>query len=202
MLLLISSSALEHYSTPNLTLFFIARCPDECCQDRTLFVRLIREIKDETDVHVYEAAEEDLSDGEPPVQALTLRYKPIVTFAPQVKSAVTTIIEGCAKQGKVLGMDCEWEPSFDGSPERPVCTVQLALPDGRTFLIHLQRAAGIQTTKGSFSTALKNLLEDSTIKKVSYNLNSRVSFSPMVFSGTPFSLVCNSQYHRRYLNSF
>ncbi|CBJ33586.1 conserved unknown protein [Ectocarpus siliculosus] len=79
--------------------------------------------------------------------------------------AVANLVGGCATQGMVLGMDCEWEPAFNGSSERPVCTLQLALPDGTSSLFHLQRG-GRGITPSTFNTNLKRLLGDLAITKV------------------------------------
>ncbi|CAB1103500.1 unnamed protein product [Ectocarpus sp. CCAP 1310/34] len=82
-----------------------------------------------------------------------------------INLAVMEFVEGCKQQGHVLGMDCEWEPPFDGSSEGAVCTLQLALPDGTAYLFHLQRGTR-RTRPSTFNRSLKVLLNDPTITKV------------------------------------
>lgn len=135
-----------------------------------MFVAMFREVEIETGVRLYEAEEEDVSHERAPLPALALpddpEKIPVVAWDKEaINHAVIQLRRGCESQGNVLGMDCEWEPSFDGSPETPVCTIQLALPDGATFLFHLQRGV-IKTTTANFNGALKNLLEDAGIAKV------------------------------------
>lgn len=79
-----------------------------------------------------------------------------------IRDKIAELVEGCGRQGNVLGLDCEWEPSLGGKIPNPVATVQLSLPDGTAALFHLQRGQRNPVFPGS----LRALLEDPSIMKV------------------------------------
>lgn len=129
---------------------------------------MFQEIEADTRVRLFDTTDPGAAAGGDELQALTLpegKAGRVVWDKKAIDLAVAELLEGCAAQGNVLGMDCEWEPSFDGSSERAVCTLQLALPDGTSYLFHLQRG-GRGTTPSSFSVNLKRLLSDANITKV------------------------------------
>ncbi|CAN0051384.1 unnamed protein product [Ectocarpus sp. 12 AP-2014] len=141
---------------------------DECCEDREMFLEMFREIEEVTGVRLFDATGDEAAEGGAELAALTFpegKTGVRVFDKTAIDIAVANLVGGCATQGMVLGMDCEWEPAFNGSSERPVCTLQLALPDGTSYLFHLQRG-GRGTTPSTFNTNLKRLLGDSAITKV------------------------------------
>lgn len=153
---------------------------DECCEDRKLLLAMFREIRSETGVHLYDIADDDGTGAERAI--LPKLSFPSGTFGrcvwdfsdpSNIATAVTTLLRGCREQEKVLGLDCEWELSLGGTPPKPVSTVQLSLPDGTAYCFQLQRQlerGKIQTTADNFPKALKQLLEDPSIKKVRVNI--------------------------------
>ncbi|CAN0310195.1 unnamed protein product, partial [Laminaria digitata] len=155
---------------------------DECCEDRKLLLAMFREIRSETGVHLYDIADDD-GTGAERANLPKLSF-PSGTFGrcvwdfsdpSNIATAVTTLLRGCREQEKVLGLDCEWELSLGGTPPKPVSTVQLSLPDGTAYCFQLQRQlerGKIQTTADNFPKALKQLLEDPSIKKVGVKVNS------------------------------
>lgn len=136
---------------------------------------MFKEIRSETGVHLYEAADGDDpgAEGESlPKLAFPSgtcgRY--VWDMSPSVVAqSVSTLLRGCRQQGMVLGLDCEWELSLGGAPPNPVSTVQLSLPGGTAYCFQLQRGER-KTTKENFPIALKLLLEDSSIRKVRINI--------------------------------
>lgn len=141
-----------------------------------MLLAIFKEIADDTGVLLYDAVDDnERGAGGPTLPALTLppgeNNRPVYAWDRAVIDiAVATIFNGCRDQGNVLGMDCEWELPFGGSPETPVCTLQLSLPDGRTFLFHLQRG-NQRTNSSTFNQALRKLLEDPDITKVRIGLH-------------------------------
>lgn len=129
---------------------------------------MFREIEEETGVRLYDVTDfEEASDGAE-LEALAFpeeKKAQIVWDNTAINLAVVALLEGCAAQGNLVGMDCEWEPPFGGTSESAVCTLQLALPDGTAYLFHLQRGQRC-TTPNSFNRNLKRLLNDERITKV------------------------------------
>ncbi|CAM9365309.1 unnamed protein product, partial [Hapterophycus canaliculatus] len=141
---------------------------DECCEDRSMFAAMFREIEEETGVRLFDATDTDATAGGVELEALALpegKAGRVVWDSKAINLAVADLLQGCAAQGNVLGMDCEWEPPFNGSSESAVCTLQLALPDGTSYLFHLKRGAR-GTTPSTFNGNLKRLLSDGNITKV------------------------------------
>ncbi|CAN0058302.1 unnamed protein product, partial [Ectocarpus fasciculatus] len=141
---------------------------DECCEDRALFVSMFREIEEETGVCLFDATGTQATAAGPELEELAFpeeRKAQVVWDDKAINLAVAALLQGCQSQGNLLGMDCEWEPPFDGSSEGAVCTLQLALPDGTAYLFHLQRGVR-RTTSSTFNNNLKRLLNDPSIAKV------------------------------------
>ncbi|CAM9377727.1 unnamed protein product [Ectocarpus sp. 6 AP-2014] len=141
---------------------------DECCEDRGMFLAMFREIEEVTGVRLFDPNGEEAAEGGAELAALTFpegKTGVRVFDKTAIDIAVANLVGGCATQGMLLGMNCEWKPAFNGSSERPVCTLQLALPDGTSYLFHLQRG-GRGSTSSTFNTNLKRLLGDLAITKV------------------------------------
>ena len=142
---------------------------DDCCEDRGMFEAIFEEIEEETGRRLFDASSStaaganlepfEFPAGKDPIAVDVLNKK-------HCDLAVATLLRGCAAQGRVLGMDCEWEPAFNGSSEGKVCTLQLALPDGTSYLFQLQRGAKEGVTPSSFNPSLKMLLNGAENKKV------------------------------------
>lgn len=160
--------------TPFVNSLYISFIADECCEDRKLLLAMFREIKEETGVWLYEAEDGDGVAAEGATCALPELSLPSgkpggYAWVPETVSlAVAQLANGCAGQGDVLGLDCEWEPSLGGATPNPVATVQLSLPDGTAFVFHLQRGNN-RTSRSGFPKALKQLLENPSITKVCAN---------------------------------
>ncbi|CAM9724078.1 unnamed protein product [Pylaiella littoralis] len=141
---------------------------DYCCEDRAMFVAMFREIEQATGVCLYDATASEAAAGGAPLEAFAFpedKKGHVVWDDKAIDLAVAALVESCKTQGDVLGMDCEWEPPFDGSSESAVCTLQLALPDGTAYLFHFQRGAR-RTTSSTSNRNLKRLLNDPSITKV------------------------------------
>lgn len=159
---------------------------------------MFREIEEETGVRLYEATGVEATAGGEQLVPLAFPSEKkgrVVWDDRAIDLAVVELIQGCAVQGNVLGMDCEWELPFGGASESPVCTLQLALPDGTAYLFHLQRGSR-GTTSATFNRSLKRLLNDEGISKV--------SLSHVVFLDEcthPPSLVCVGVVHNACFSS-
>ncbi|CAM9861512.1 unnamed protein product, partial [Ectocarpus fasciculatus] len=141
---------------------------DDCCEDRAMYIDMFREIEEETGVCLYDSASTEATASGATLETFSFpegKNGYVVWDESAINLAVVELLEGCKNQGHVLGMDCEWEPPFDGSSESSVCTLQLALPDGTAYLFHLQRGAR-RTLPSTFNRSLKVLLNDPSITKV------------------------------------
>lgn len=133
-----------------------------------MYVSLFREIEEETGVCLFDLTGTEATGGGAELEVMAFpegKTANVVWDNKAIDLAVAALLQGCAAQGDVLGMDCEWEPPFDGSSENAVCTLQLALPDGTSYLFHLQRGER-RTTSSTFNRSLKRLLCDPDIMKV------------------------------------
>lgn len=133
-----------------------------------MFQAIFREIEEETGIRLFDATGTEATAGGAELEVLQFPEgkRGLRVFDDKaIDLAVAALLQGCEAEGNVLGMDCEWEPAFDGSSENAVCTLQLALGNGTSYLFHLQRGAR-RTTPSSFSTNLKRLLSDPAITKV------------------------------------
>lgn len=139
--------------------------PDDCCEDRALYQALFREIEEETGVRLFDPTGPEAAAELEPLALPNDKSGILVWDKTAIDLAVEALLRGCEAEGNVLGMDCEWEPAFDGSTEKAVCTLQLALRNGTSYLFHLQRGQR-QTTGSTFNVNLKRLLSDPTITKV------------------------------------
>ena len=148
--------------------FFIA---DECCEDRKLLLAMFKEIRSETGVHLYDAGDGEGMGAEREIlpSGKSSGYVWDMTNASIVWGAVPGLLGGRGSEEIVLGLDCEWGPSLGGMPPNPVSIVQLSLPDGTAYRFQIQ-CGDKQTTKDNFPPVLKQLLEDSSIKKVWVNV--------------------------------
>lgn len=142
---------------------------DDCCEDRQLLLDMFREIHEDTGVLLYAAPgaaggataslpELSFPEGKRGMYVYDMRDAAVMI-------AVDDLLGRCSEQGNVLGLDCEWEPSFGGAPPNPVATIQLSLPDGTAYCFQLHHGSK-HTSASNFPPSLQSILEDVTIAKV------------------------------------
>lgn len=138
---------------------------DDCCDDREILQSIFDELKEEGFSVQLDTNLSEISREEPlPEFHFPAGMEPACVFSDDhISAACLTIREEIERYGSLLlGLDCEWQVSFN-SEAKPPATIQLSTSSGKCFLFHLIRG---NTKPRSLPKALEQLLEDDTITKV------------------------------------